>query len=112
MEGWQEVRRHRGRYPLLQNHAPGTQTDNRTGTNTGAADNGWPVRPAQTTLHNYGYITGRWTYPNVTTPEEAENLPVQYPLFLGDPGYQPAMGPPPGTENTPAHRCLTPLEYE
>lgn len=110
MEDWQEVRRHRGRYPPPQNQASGTQIDNRTGVNTVATDNGWPVRPAQTTLDEYGYNTGRWQFPDKTTPEEAENIPAQRPVFWGDDDpYQPALGPPP--MNAPGRRSLTPLEY-
>jgi hypothetical protein len=56
MENWQTVCRSRQQIPqLYQNRHRDTQTR----TNTRTTDNGWPVRPAQTTLDGYiNTVTG------------------------------------------------------
>ena len=59
MNDWQEVRRHRGRPPTMQNRQP---------------DNGWPVRPTQTTLDNYMDGTRLTNHPNGT---DQQNPPQQ-----------------------------------
>lgn len=85
MNDWQEVRRHRGRPPTMQNRQP---------------DNGWPVRPTQTTLDNYMDGTRLTNQPNGT---DQQNPPQQNVSWEDQVMNEQNMAP--------TYREPSPLEY-
>ena len=92
MDDWQETRRRRGRQPNQQDR---TQ------------DNGWPIRPAQTTID--GFFTNMQSGGNQRRQEESGE-PPQGQARWGDRDPH-EQGPGPLPENTPSGRENTRLEY-
>jgi hypothetical protein len=93
MDDWHEVRRQRGRPPTMQNR----QTDN-----------GWPVRPTQTTLDNYidgARPTGQ------SNGTERQNPPQRNVLWGDQVMNSQNMAPPMNATEPPTNREPTPLDY-
>jgi hypothetical protein len=93
MDDWHEVRRQRGRPPPMQNR----QTDN-----------GWPVRPTQTTLDNYIDGARPTGQPNQT---ERQNPPQQNISWEDQVMNGQNTEPPTNATQPPTHREPTPLDY-
>lgn len=109
MEDWQTIQRQRGRPRAPQGQRQGASGVTRTGANEGAADNGWPTRPAQTTLENFFSNTNTYQPRNqeqTNTPNPTQNRTSRW----GDP--EPGEIPPgQGTNGSNAGREHSPLEY-
>ena len=101
MENWQTVRRGRQQHRQQSKY----QNDQQTA-NTRTVDNGWPVRPAQTTLD--GYINHMATNEQQATHGNRRPTQQNTPWGDRDPNEQ---GPGPGPEKTLQNREHTPLEY-
>jgi gas vesicle protein len=107
MDDWQAVRR-RGRPHGIYNRPQNRYGENQTGANEGAADNGWPTKPAQTTLDTY--INNTQT--NGRHQQNQRHNPTQQNVPWGDQDMneqdaEPRMG----TTRSTTNRESTPLEY-
>lgn len=110
-EDWRTIQRRRGRQSHHNNHQQESHNHNhnqhahRTGANRWANDNGWPVKPAQTTLDRY-------MNPSLTSERQPaqQQLPYIPPVQWGDsdPNEQ---GPGPLPTRSPLRRDSPTLEY-
>jgi hypothetical protein len=73
MEDWQTIQRQQGKLHAPWGKQQGMSNDNRTGANIGAADNGWPIRPVQTTLETY-FQNPSQTQPRVRWGDQDEGV--------------------------------------
>lgn len=108
MEDWQEVHWQQGNHYAPQHHAQGMPYDICTGANKGAAHNGWPSRPVQTTLDEFGYLVNAQPNENQQQQHRIDDPIPNCPWGDCDPNKQ---GPGPTPQAALSGRSPTPHDY-